>query len=329
MKSIVRKLFVGLAAALALAAVVIGFAFWRAWTKDAAPEVIEVTLAPGEFHIGDVIRVTVITEFPWYRQLDGDVTLEPPAGLDVLSGRLRHLQRLGFGSWRWASVLELQAYDFGPFAELQANLSVSPGKGQQSTRLTVKIPEIKIIPRLKDHGADLSVAAELPEEFLRRNQPSRNKLWWLIGALALAAVALAVYFIRRPRRYNVAPPKPWIVAENQLQDLKERLPLDATTVFVELTDIMRAYIEAVYEMPATERTTPEFLQELHRDTRHLSTDHRLLLTDFLTAADMVKFARVDASQGQIEEALQKAKRFVVETSEEIIRKEQAAAATGS
>jgi len=77
---------------------------------------------------------------------------------------------------------------------------------------------------------------------------------------------------------------------------------------------VRRYLEARYFLPATEKTTNEFLPAL-KENEQINVQHRDMLKDFLISADMVKFAKAESSRGQMEDALIKATEFVNETGE--------------
>ena len=84
--------------------------------------------------------------------------------------------------------------------------------------------------------------------------------------------------------------------------------------YVELSDIVRRYLEDRFAVRAPELTTEEFLQEAQRSAE-LSTSHRRLLTDFLERCDRVKFAAYSPGQDESSEALAVARRFLGETHE--------------
>ncbi len=301
-----------------LSAIIFAFFFWRSLNSQDPPKVLNVALTPETKHIGDVISVEMTIELPWYRKLIGKAQVKMPEGLQVVGNDVNQFGRLRLGTWEWKKIIQFQAYDFGPFSELESVIILTPDRLDGNDSITVKIPEISIQSMLDDGNDELRIAEELSDDFLKSNTQKSNH--YSLIAIVLAVIILLSFFLLKKRTHKiVVPPKPWIVAESMLMQLQERFPLDAETVFVELTDIVRKYIEAAFELPAAEMTTPEFLNQINQDSKSLNTDQKLLLTDFLTAADMVKFARVDVNQGQIDETLKKAKRFVVETSEEIIK----------
>ena len=90
-----------------------------------------------------------------------------------------------------------------------------------------------------------------------------------------------------------------------------RIPLE--TGFVRLTDLVRSYLETRFEIPASTRTTPEFLAELNSRTSPLPEAQRPFLRDFMTAADQVKFAKAPPSGELLDDALSRAEELVEST----------------
>jgi hypothetical protein len=104
-------------------------------------------------------------------------------------------------------------------------------------------------------------------------------------------------------------------AVRRLGELEQRGAPDEASAdawFVELSAIVRNYLEGRYQVRAPELTTEEFLQEARR-AAGLSAEHRDLLTAFLERCDRVKFAgyRPDAEESLA--TLRAARAFVEDT----------------
>ena len=82
--------------------------------------------------------------------------------------------------------------------------------------------------------------------------------------------------------------------------------------YVELSDIVRRYIEERFALRAPELTTEEFLLEAGRSA-DLKRSHRELLSDFLARCDRVKFARYSPEADESRDALGVAERFLADT----------------
>ena len=130
------------------------------------------------------------------------------------------------------------------------------------------------------------------------------------GALALCGAWFLFRWIRRRVRLVRMAPRERALLE--LKELLERhLPQHGKVkeFYVELTRIVRRYIERRYRVRAPEQTTEEFL---HEATRHPSftPDTLSRLTAFLTAADMVKFAGITVTEATIAGSTDAARQYI-------------------
>ena len=71
--------------------------------------------------------------------------------------------------------------------------------------------------------------------------------------------------------------------------------------YVELTMVVRRYVQRKYGIRAPHLTTEEFFAELAR-TEHQTAEQTRSLRKFLESADMVKFAGVEATPEMADEA---------------------------
>ncbi|MEZ4366644.1 MAG: hypothetical protein R2939_10200 [Kofleriaceae bacterium] len=134
------------------------------------------------------------------------------------------------------------------------------------------------------------------------------------GALALGLAVLAWWRLRARRtiRQKISA---YDVAVASLHDL-ERAGAPAAdgadAWFVELSAIVRRYLEGRYDIRAPELTTEEFLQVAAR-APELTPEHRELLSAFMRRCDQVKFAgyRPDAEESLA--TLRAARGFVEDT----------------
>lgn len=140
---------------------------------------------------------------------------------------------------------------------------------------------------------------------------------WLLGALVLAAIAAPFAYQRwSAARAQVRRRSAWEVARARLDALSSGgRPAgedEVDTFFVELSALIRRYLEDRFELRAPELTTEEFLQ-VASQTPDLDEKHQGFLRSFLASADMVKFARFIPPPEEIEAALTAASRFLDET----------------
>lgn len=173
---------------------------------------------------------------------------------------------------------------------------------------------VEAIPESAD-ALDLKPARGLVT--VERMEAERRRIWpWVLAGAAgsVLLVALVVYLVRRPRP---APPPPPAdrVALSRLRELADRDLIGLGRIepfFVEVTAIVRDYIEGAFGVRAPEQTTEEFL--LAMVTEPAVARHREVLQPFLTAADQVKFARLTPAKPAMQRAFDTARDFVVETA---------------
>ena len=163
--------------------------------------------------------------------------------------------------------------------------------------------------------------------------PTGNEwVWWLLVAVAVLVVAgIVAWFIRRHLAKCSAelapppPPPPHVVAGERLQRALELIH-EAEWFCIEVSHIIRVYLEERFSLHAPERTTEEFLLEL-QSSRRLAGEHKQLLANFLSECDMVKFARAEPPEQELRSLHEAASRLVGETQpslhEEIEAEEEA------
>ena len=97
-------------------------------------------------------------------------------------------------------------------------------------------------------------------------------------------------------------------------ELEELLKLglaesDIKLFYVQLTGIVRRYIERSTGIHAPEQTTEEFLHEISAGEK-FAKDERGRLKEFLEAADLVKYAAHQPVKDHVEETFERAKVFI-------------------
>jgi hypothetical protein len=146
----------------------------------------------------------------------------------------------------------------------------------------------------------------------------RPLLWLAGGLLAAGGLAALLYrVINRRRQASIVVPRPaHEIALEALAKLHAARLLEAgrhEEYYVRLSDIVRSYLELRFHLRAPEMTTEEFLQEAQRDPQ-LAPAQRSLLGNFLSEADLVKFARYVPAPDDAERAYRAAREFVQSTA---------------
>lgn len=286
--------------------------------SQAGPVVATVSLTPATPRLGDALVLTLAVV------ADVGVTVEMPVFGDALG--------------RFAIV------DFTPRREAGADGGVAltqrytlqaPMSGHQRIpRLRVEYVDERdgqsdVKPRelLTDELA-FTVASVLPEDqVVHELRPARAPLeelqgpwleryWpWLVTGVVVLAGAGAGFVVWLRRSEERARLTAYDRAMARLDKLRRTGLPDAGAVdgwYVELSDIVRRYIEERFALRAPELTTEEFLLEAGRSA-DLKRSHRDLLSDFLARCDRVKFARYSPEEDESRDALGVAERFLAET----------------
>ncbi len=143
--------------------------------------------------------------------------------------------------------------------------------------------------------------------------PLRIPRWLWISALAILLLTAIYFLIRYLWKSPSSPftPKPiippHIIAQEALAALRNK-PWVPEPFFVQLSLILRTYLENRFNLNAPESTTEEL-------TEKLPPEHREALGNLFTQADLVKFARADAQQAALQTAFQTVTQFVDQTAE--------------
>ena len=299
-------------------------------TKDAIAKTVEngpvkatVTVWPPKPALGEPIYLRLAIDAPAGISVDapfqeaGDQRL----GRFKVVGFVRDTQRKPDGAQHHEQTYTLEAPSSGKhrvpplrleMVDARADAGDKAGKPQEI--LTEEVP-IDIAP----------VKAEAVDAKLR---PAAGALdpdvggtpWIWIVALAGGALALGTggFFLWRTlaaRRRIAVKKSAYDEAIAKLRSLEVRgapAAEQADAWFVELSAIVRSYLERRYDIRAPELTTEEFLVVASRSAE-LTTTHRQQLSDFLERCDRVKFAGYRPESSDSIDTLAAARAFIEDT----------------
>lgn len=146
---------------------------------------------------------------------------------------------------------------------------------------------------------------------------------YYVIVFVLILVGVIGYFVYRKWKKRPAPaPIPVqapvipaeVIAFEKLDQIKAKKLWQAGQIksyYIELTSVIREYIDNRYKIDAEEMTTTEILQAIQ--LTDASQDARIELMKLLQLADLVKFAKGNPSDLENEKAWEQAHRFVEET----------------
>ncbi len=218
--------------------------------------------------------------------------------------------------WRWRLVPEPAAekYRLAPFA-----VEVRPVIGSATdVRSFPTAPAVfPVAPLEQNVGGDVEIS---PEPYWIRPTARMVMRWILLaigGLIVLAALVFLFSRLRRAAKLRRMTPSERAFAE--LTDLLGRgLPEKGLfkDFYIELTHVVRRYIERSHGIRAPEQTTEEFLAAAKAHPR-FTPEVIAKLADFLRSADLVKFAGVGSSSSVAEEAVRTARAYIERDAESL------------
>ena len=151
-------------------------------------------------------------------------------------------------------------------------------------------------------------------------------LWSSLGLLLTGLAIFAFYYIKRRRQgksilpSRARPPRPaHEVALEALEKLAQSDMLATGQVknyYIEISDIIRTYIEGRYNIIAIEMTTTQLLEKVRQE--RMEPGLLDLLREFLDSCDIVKFAKYIPTSSENERTTQCAFDFVNKTMPQVV-----------
>jgi hypothetical protein len=140
-------------------------------------------------------------------------------------------------------------------------------------------------------------------------------LWALAGGGVLAALLAYALWRWIKRRRNAPEPSDVEVALGRLEAARALMqPGRAREFSIEVSGIVREYIERRFHVMAAHRTTHEFLHDLVLSADPALAAHQDLLGEFLQSCDLAKFGGWNLNIDQMSAMLESARRFIQSAS---------------
>lgn len=291
--------------------------------KSSGPVTVVTRLEPSEPTIGDEVRLAIEVS------AEEDIQLLMPEFGEVISGFpisewLPSERILPDGSTQSNVSIRFQVSVSGEqsiapilveFVDNRPGRESSPDDMDAFEILTDRIEfEVKsVLPR----GASGDMKPPMPELEIVEEAAGRNWVWIALPViLILGGIAATVIWLKR--RKLVRKANAYDVAMARLRPLLDQQAsggaVDADDFFVSISSVVRRYLEDRYDLKAPDLTTDEFLQ-LAAAEPELSNEHQALLGEFLSQADVVKFAGVQVTRDEMKRSTELAVRFLEETRE--------------
>lgn len=283
-----------------------------------------ITLAPSEPVIGDTVTLTLrvtaqkdvellLPEFgqmlDQYAIIDYSTTQTIDAEGNTIAQQQYELQLARSGKQSIAPIMV-------EFVDRRAGSKPAPEDMDAYELLTQRLAfEVKsVLPA----DANAPMHPPLGELAPLPTIESASKRWTLAitAGVILIIVAMIPWWLskRRKARQRSA----YEVAADRLSKLMAWPRGRAEEIdlfFVELSAIIRLYVEDRFDLRAPELTTEEFMASMSKSP-DLNRAHQALLRDFLRQADLVKFANFMPDDNDINSSADTAKKFLDETRTE-------------
>ncbi|HEU4403216.1 MAG TPA: BatD family protein [Candidatus Polarisedimenticolia bacterium] len=253
---------------------------------------LEVSADRRAITVGDPITLTVRLVYPQGSKVASFVPEAALGDLALLGSARQPAKGLDLGREEEVRTLRVTAYKPGTLAipALEAKVVDPAGKEQTVTSEPIPFEVTSILSAQDKEPADIKKPVSMPESLL-----------WPFLAAGLLALGLLAWFGWRRRRRSAAgavaaptlPPRPaHEVAYAELERLLSAGLLEAGRLkefYIELSEIMRRYVEARYGIETLDRTTWEILEAVRaaKIALRVSTG----LGEFFGACDLVKFAK--------------------------------------
>jgi hypothetical protein len=259
----------------------------------------QAAVVPRDITVGDVFHAAVRLDLPAGTQLAAPDSLALPDDLENAGRRELRIDTLGAApgaARRLTLAYPLTAWRPGTYELPPLALRVV-GDGSDAT-FQVRFPSFDVRSVLPADTA--GIQPQPPRDVL-----GRNRLWWpiLLALLLLAAVIAGLWYWwrrRRPREEPTVAPVltvlPRDAALARLRELRSGGLIERGELkpfYEQLTETLRRYAPTVDSAWSQDLTTGELAARMRRPDARRAPE----LLHILAGADLVKFARADATPG--------------------------------
>ncbi len=189
------------------------------------------------------------------------------------------------------STFDIGEYEI-PSVEIKYKIKGSKEEGILKTdKIVITVESVK--PSEAGDIREIKPPVEIPYNW-------KPLIYWALIVLGLIIIAIAVvYIVKRRKRIKEIMPQfieaiipPHELAYQRLKKLEEsELLVDGKVkqYYIEISEIIRKYIEGRYSIIAMELTTTDLIIRMNGDG--ISPDHIAMFEEFLNKCDLVKFAK--------------------------------------
>jgi hypothetical protein len=210
-----------------------------------------------------------------------------------------------------AGTYTIPSYSFG-----------SAGGVLKSNELTLQVQTVKVdtTKGIYDIKQPIKVSYTFVDWF------KDNWYWVVIPLLVIAAIiGLIIYLKKHPKPQPIVKVvKPTIPAHiialgklTEIQGKKLWQQEQTKQYYIELSDVLREYLENRYQLKTHEKTTDEILSDLKHI--EIADENKRMLKQILVLSDLVKFAKEKPLPVENEQTLEQAINFVKNTQQVAVK----------
>jgi hypothetical protein len=191
------------------------------------------------------------------------------------------------------------------------------GEKGKLTTLEIPITVKSVLEKLKKQGKEIKDIRGLKSPAVLK-----HSFWFYLGwallFLGIIFILLLVFYLWRRKKKKIQPVKempptrtPAEIALEELEKLKKSNLLSQGKIklfYIELSNIIRQFLEAKFQIETMDKTTFEITLSLKK--KNLTFTRQQQITSFLEDCDLVKFAKYLPQRREIEENYETAIRIV-------------------
>ena len=196
----------------------------------------------------------------------------------------------------------------------------APGSGAAGALAPSGLPAANATPPVSATSAAPAAGSTAAADDIRdirgpRPVASPWVVWALVGGGILAVLLAYALWKWFKRRRKAPEPSDFEVALGRLEAARTLMqPGRAREFSIEVSGIVREYIERRFHVMAAHRTTHEFLHDLVLSADPALAAHQDLLGEFLQSCDLAKFGGWNLNIDQMSAMLEGARRFIQSAS---------------
>jgi hypothetical protein len=261
--------------------------------------------------VGDEIVLTLQADAPAGVALSWPTSISLPEALVQTDKQTLDDMPTASGTRRWTLELTCEPIEAGELTLPALHVNTADTRTQPPVSDTLTTDPVKVtVVSVLDANADPMKFCDIKGQVDIPLIQEHPVLLWVIGSgVVLLAAGSGVGYVKFRRWQAMRPESRALQAIDRLaaEDLISAHALDA--FYTRLTSILRRYIEERFALSAPKQTTREFLESVQQASQ-LTPAHRTMLGKFLSAADLVKFARQQPSSAEANRVLTTGRAFV-------------------